>query len=93
MNIIIILPVGTLKGQRHKIFTIFFFPESNGLRILSLSVLNSFANTSEPKPVEPTIFETWSRSRNYLFNKYRYRYVRTGTAVSFEDARMKKNSH
>ena len=25
---------------------------------------------SVPEPVEPKLFETWSRSRNYLFDKY-----------------------
>ena len=25
---------------------------------------------SEPEPVDPKLFEIWSRSRNYLFNKY-----------------------
>ena len=40
----------------------------------------------EPEPVKPKLFETWSRSRNDLFNKYLL-----FTAVSFEDARMREN--
>ena len=40
------------------------------------SVVYLFVCVAEPEPVEPKLYETWSRSRNYLFN----------TAVSLEDA-------
>ena len=42
----------------------------------------------EPEPVEPKLFETWSR--NYLFNKNTYLLQSVWT---LEDARMKKNLH
>ena len=29
-----------------------------------------YSSVAEPEPVEPKFFETWSRSRNDLFNKY-----------------------
>ena len=41
------------------LFEIYIFP--------SMQVLIFVA---EPEPVEPKLFETWSRSWNYLFNKY-----------------------
>ena len=33
-------------------------------------ILLSSVAESESEPVEPKLFEIWSRSRNYLFNKY-----------------------
>ena len=30
----------------------------------------SLVSVAEPEPVEPKLFEIWSRSGNYLFNKY-----------------------
>ena len=42
------------------------------------------SNVAEPEPVEPKLFEAWSRSRDYIFLIF--------TAVSLEDDRMKKNS-
>ena len=29
-----------------------------------------FSSVAKPEPVEPKLFEIWSRSRNYHFNKY-----------------------
>ena len=31
--------------------------------------LQYFTCVAEPEPVEPKLFETWSRRRNYLLNK------------------------
>ena len=50
----------------------------------TITFLTVISSVAEPELVEPKFFETWSRSRNYLFNKY-------FPKVSLEDARMKKN--
>ena len=49
-------------------------------------VHNSLKNSvAEPKSVRPKLFETCSRSQNYILIKF--------TAVSLEDARMNKTLH
>ena len=56
------------------------------------TVVYTFSETcsvTKPEPVEPKLFETWSRNRSRNFFKMnRYRYLIT--AVSLEDARVKK---
>ena len=56
---------------------------SYNLNIAEINHLKT--SVAEPESVEPLLFETRSRSQNYLFNKY--------CTVSLEDARMKKTLH
>ena len=54
------------------------------------TVVYTFSETcsvTKPEPVEPKLFETWSRNRSRNFFKMN-RYLIT--AVSLEDARVKK---
>ena len=42
----------------------------SGYESFCLIRIHTDMNLAEPEPVEPKLFETWGRSRNYLFNKY-----------------------